>query len=78
MILRSNELTNKKHNGFVFEFFSFLMYAQELKQQVHNNIFVFSKKKNIHFVPKKVGVSYGCSLLTTNYTYQSTWVLVRP
>ena len=53
------------------------MYAQELKQQVHNNIFVFSKK-NIHFVPKKVGVSYGCSPLTTNYTYQSTWVLVRP
>ena len=51
------------------------MYAQELKQQVHNNIFVFSK--NIYFVPKKVGVSYGC-LLTTNYTYQSTWVLVRP
>ena len=54
------------------------MYAQELKQQVHNNIFVFSKKKTtIHFVPKKVGVSFGC-LLTTNYTYQSTWVLVRP
>ena len=53
------------------------MYAQELKQQVHNNIFVFSKKTTIHFVPKKVGVSFGC-LLTTNYTYQSTWVLVRP